>query len=454
MTTSSPTDTVVAGADRRTGGTPVSLLNAQYLPTSRDWRTAAGRADTPFAVDTFVRAAQQAEAAGFDALFQADFSGVNRAGLRAGPPLTVFEPFQVAAIVAGATSRIAVMPTVSTLHTHPSSFARSLASLDRISAGRAWVNVVSSFRSGTAIGVRREVPRDRRHAQTEEFIEVARALWASWPPAANAPDPATDRFVREDLITDVDHHGEFYDQSGPIDMAPYSAAFPFTLQATSSLAGLRLAARTADGVFAGTATLGAARELRRILREQARLAGRPADSVALLPGSYIQVVGSREEAERLSRSRYHNIQALGAQRALDELRTRYPGLRLDGASPGGRLPADALPEDPDAVFAAFGSRYLPLWDLARTPGQTAAEFAAEVLALSEHASFIGTPEQIGDELRRWYDDGGVDGFQTILGNDFEALCERVIPRFRGDDARGAHGGAQPYPVNRPAHRTA
>ncbi|MCM2393672.1 hypothetical protein NBG84_36305, partial [Streptomyces sp. CWNU-1] len=172
------------------------------------------------------------------------------------------------------------------------------------------------------------------------------------------------------------------------------------------------------------------------------------------PGSYIQVVGSREEAERLSRSRYHNIQALGAQRALDELRTRYPGLRLDGASPGGRLPADALPEDPDAVFAAFGSRYLPLWDLARTPGQTAAEFAAEVLALSEHASFIGTPEQIGDELRRWYDDGGVDGFQTILGNDFEALCERVIPRFRGDDARGAHGGAQPYPVNRPAHRTA
>ncbi|MCM2393671.1 LLM class flavin-dependent oxidoreductase, partial [Streptomyces albipurpureus] len=263
MTTSSPTDTVVAGADRRTGGTPVSLLNAQYLPTSRDWRTAAGRADTPFAVDTFVRAAQQAEAAGFDALFQADFSGVNRAGLRAGPPLTVFEPFQVAAIVAGATSRIAVMPTVSTLHTHPSSFARSLASLDRISAGRAWVNVVSSFRSGTAIGVRREVPRDRRHAQTEEFIEVARALWASWPPAANAPDPATDRFVREDLITDVDHHGEFYDQSGPIDMAPYSAAFPFTLQATSSLAGLRLAARTADGVFAGTATLGAARELRR-----------------------------------------------------------------------------------------------------------------------------------------------------------------------------------------------
>lgn len=439
MTTSSPTGTVSAGAGRRTGATPTVLLNAQYLPTSRDWRTAAGRADSPFELDTFVRAAQRAEDAGFDALFQADFSGVNRAGLRAGPPLTVFEPFQVAAIVAGATSRLAVMPTVSTLHTHPSSFARGLASLDRISAGRAWVNVVSSFRSGTAIGVQRAVPRERRHIQTEEFIRVARELWASWPPAANVPDPATDRFIREDLITDVEHHGEFYDQSGPIDMAPYSANFPFTLQATSSLEGLRLAARTADGVFAGTATLGAARELRRILREETRRAGRPADSVALLPGSYIHVVGTREEAERLSRAQYHSIHAFGGQRALDELRTRYPGLRLDGVSPGGRLPPGALPEDPDEVFATFGSRYLPLWDLARTPGRTVAEFAAEVLTLSEHARFIGTPEQIGDELRRWYDADGVDGFQIILGNDFDALCERVIPRFRGDDARVPRG---------------
>ncbi|RMI31600.1 LLM class flavin-dependent oxidoreductase, partial [Streptomyces triticirhizae] len=256
--------------------TPTLLLNAQYLPTSRDWRTEAGRADSPFLVDTFVREARRAEEAGFDAFFQADFSGVNRAALRAGPPLTVFEPFQAAALIASATSRIAVLPTVSTLHTHPFSAARSLASLDRISRGRAWVNVVSSFRSGTAIGITRATPPERRHAQTEEFLDVLRRLWASWPPEANRPDPARDRFVREELIQDVVHHGTFYEQTGPLDMAPYSAAFPFVLQATSSLAGLRLAARTGDGVFAGTPTLGAARALRAILRAETRAAGRPA----------------------------------------------------------------------------------------------------------------------------------------------------------------------------------
>ena len=58
--------------------------------------------------------------------------------------------------------------------------------------------------------------------------------------------------VRDDLIADVDYSGDFYEQHGPIDTAPYSAEFPFTLQATSSMQGSRLAARTADAVFAGT----------------------------------------------------------------------------------------------------------------------------------------------------------------------------------------------------------
>ncbi|MFE9248978.1 LLM class flavin-dependent oxidoreductase [Streptomyces sp. NPDC007088] len=431
MTTSPPTAAGRTGSGRA-AGTPTVLLNAQYLPSSRDWRTEAGRADSPFLLDTFVREARKAEAAGFDAFFQADFSGVNRAGLRAGPPLTVFEPFQAAAVIAGATERIAVMPTVSTLHTHPSSFARSLASLDRISGGRAWVNVVSSFRPGTAIGVRRAVGPERRHVQTEEFLDVARRLWASWPPSANLPDPATDRFVREDLITDLDHHGEFYEQSGPLDMAPYSAAFPFTLQATSSLEGLRLAARTADGVFAGTPTLGAAKELRRILRREAGEAGRGADDVALLPGCYLDIARTPEEAEGLLRARREAARAADGQQALKELRGRFSGLRLDQVGPADPLPRDVLPQDPDEVFAKLGSRYLPLWDLAREPGLTVREFTARVAALSEHARFVGTPEQIGDELRRWYDEGGVDGFQTILGNDFDALCERVVPRFLGD----------------------
>ncbi|MFD6095837.1 LLM class flavin-dependent oxidoreductase [Nocardiopsis flavescens] len=424
---------------------PVLLLNTQYLPASRDWRTPEGRADSPFAVDTFLRAAQRAEEAGFDAFFHADFSGVDRANLRSGPPVNAFEPFQLAALVAAATSRIAVMPTVSTLHTHPFAFARGLASLDRIARGRAWVNVVSSFRSGTAIGMRREVPRERRHLQTEEFLAVARKLWASWPPEALEPDPAGDRYIRDDLVTDVDHRGEFYEQSGPIDMAPYSARFPFTLQATSSLEGLRLAARTADAVFAGTPTQGAARELRRVLREEAVRAGRAPDSVALLPGAFLRVAAGPEEAGRLAfAERQARARGAGGSSAVEVLRARFPGLRLEGSAPGDRITAGLLPEDPDLVLAAHGSRYLPLWDLvwgtAGGGARTVGGLAERALALNEHAHFSGTPEQIAARLRRWHEEGAVDGFQFILGNGFEAVCAEIAPALRHGTTTG---GARP-----------
>lgn len=430
--------TTSAGASRVR---PLTLLNAQYLPSSVDWRTDEGRRLSPFSPDTFIEAAQRAEAAGISALFQADFSGVNRASIRQGPPINAFEPFQLAALVARETSEIAVMPTVSTLYTHPFSFARGLASLDRIAEGRAWVNVVSSFRSGTAIGMKREVPRDRRHAQTEELLAVARKLWASWPPAATVPDPDSGRFVRDELISDVEHEGEFFEQLGPIDMAPYSAAFPFTLQATGSLAGLGLAARTADAVFAGTPTLAAAKALRGVLREETVRAGRPAGAVKLLPGAFIHIVDGPYAADRVRAHRSLRDRAgLGAG-AVSRLRVEVLRARLIAAFPGlapvrdldpaAAVPADLVGEQPAGVLESLGSRYLPFWGLAQE-GIDVGAFVEEALNLGEHAQFVGTAEQIGDELRRWFDEGGVDGFQFILGNDFDALLERVVPRVLGE----------------------
>lgn len=404
---------------------PKLLLNAQYLPSSVDWRS-ADEHTSPFSIHTFIEEAQRAEAAGFDALFQADFSGVNRAALRSGPPLTVFEPFQAAAIIATSTTSLAVMPTVSTLHTHPFSFARSLSSLDRISNGRAWINVVSSFRPGTGIGSQRIISRAQRHEQTTEFLDVARRLWHSWPPAANSPDTATDRYIRDDLVIDIDHHGEFYDQPGPIDMPPLSAHFPFTLQPTSSLEGLQLAARTADGVFAGTPTLGAAKALRRILQDQASQAGRAADAVALLPGCYLQVVDSETET-RLKSAAQHRLKTGSASAATWQLKQRFPLLQIEELTATDPLPADVLPEDPLDVLAQFSTHYLPIWDILQNTRPTVGELAAGVLDLAEHAKFIGTPERIADDLVQWIETGAVDGFQIILGTGFDSVVNQIVP---------------------------
>ncbi|PXA77076.1 LLM class flavin-dependent oxidoreductase [Auritidibacter sp. NML100628] len=407
---------------------PLFLLNAQFLTTSRDWRTSGGQ-DSPFDVGTFIRQARKAEAADIDAVFEADFSGVNRAALRSGPPLRVFESFQMSALVAASTERIAVMPTISTMHAHPFDFARSLASLDRISQGRAWINIVSSFRSGTGLGLSHSVPRERRHEQTEEFVNVARRLWTSWPPEAN--EASARGFIRSELITDLDHHGEFYDQPGPIDMPPMSRDFPFTLEATSSLAGVRLAARTADAIFAGTPTLGAAQQLRAIMRTEAENAGRSADDLLLLPGMFVNVTGSAAEADAIVAADRQRIELFArSSNGISQLQATYPGLHLDGLSSSDPVSPTILPADPSSVLAEHGTRYLPLWDLAQRPGQTLGEFAADAFSLGEHARMIGTAEQIANEIVKWYREDGVDGFQFILGNDFDSLCEQILPAIR------------------------
>ncbi|MDQ1102998.1 LLM class flavin-dependent oxidoreductase [Nocardioides zeae] len=409
---------------------PLVLLNAAYLSSSRDWRTPAGRDTSPFEVSTFVREARQAEAAGVDVFFQADFSGVQRASIRSGPPVNAFEPFQLAALVASATDAIAVMPTVSTLHTHPFTFARNLASLDRIARGRAWVNVVSSFRSGTGLGVTRTDRRGDRHAQTEEFVTLARKLWRSWPPEALVADAASGTFVATELIEDVGHQGEFYAHEGPIDMAPFSAAFPFTLQATTSLAGLALAARTADGVFAGTPTRRAAHLLRTVLQDEARAAGRPPDAVRLLPGAFLHLVDDRREAARLRRARTGGTVDRAA--AVLAFAQRHPRLDLTDLRPRAPVPLDLVPPTPAETLATLGSAYLPVWDLVHgtEPAADLGDLAVRSAAWGEHAQFVGTVEEVLDELTEWITGGAVDGFQLILGNRFDLLTEEVVPTLK------------------------
>ncbi|RMI29569.1 hypothetical protein EBN88_27460, partial [Streptomyces triticirhizae] len=159
-----------------------------------------------------------------------------------------------------------------------------------------------------------------------------------------------------------------------------------------------------------------------------------------------RITATPEEAAGLLDAQRRRAHAGGGRPALDALRARFPRLPLGDAGPADPLPADLLPETPDEVFATLGSHYLPLWDLARQPGLTVGRFAAEAALLGEHARFVGTPEQLGAELRRWFDEDGVDGFQFILGNDFDALCSRVVPLLRGETPRGRH----PHPRRTPS----
>lgn len=402
---------------------PVLVLNVHFLSSGHAWRSGKEDGRNPHRLETHLKQARQAAEAGIDILFQAYFSGVNRERVRRGPWNPPFEPFQLAAVTTAAVPGITVMPTVSTLHTHPFTTARALASLDRLSQGRVAFNLVTSFRSGSAVGVRRTIAREQRHAQTREYIDLLRALWQSWPPEANVPDLESGRFIRDDLIADVEHAGEFYQQHGPLDLPPLSRQFPQLMVPAGSLAGLRLAAQTADYVFGAAPTLSAAKRLRAALRSETAAAGRDPSSVRLVLGNYIYVDGANGP-QRPDAVRDEDLLAL--QQALVK---DIPSLGIDKLALSDPLPV-LFPDSPEETLRSCGTRASGLWELARRPDQSVREFLAAAALQGEHPSFTGSAEQIAAELTRWIHEGGADGFQFILGNDFDALCETIVPALR------------------------
>jgi len=187
--------------------------------------------------------AQRAETALFDSLFLADQLALG--GDVAQAPRTWLEPITVLAAVAAATARIGLIATASTTYTEPFNLARQFASIDHISNGRAAWNIVTSWLATAAenYGGSGQVSHAYRYARGEEFMEVVKALWVSW--AADAVvDYRTDGiYARADRIRAINHRGDFYHVSGPLNLPRCPQGRPVLVQAGSSDTGRGFAAR-------------------------------------------------------------------------------------------------------------------------------------------------------------------------------------------------------------------
>ncbi|MET0189303.1 MAG: LLM class flavin-dependent oxidoreductase, partial [Pseudonocardia sediminis] len=171
----------------------------------------------------------------------------------------------VAALLAPLTSRIGLVPTVTTTHTEPFHVANALATLDHDSLGRAGWRVQVSARADEARhlgrralpGVRREhldTPETARVVQelfdeAADAVEVARRLWDSWEDDAEIRDDATNRFVDRDKLHYIDFSGDHFDVRGPAITPRPPQGHPLVTVLAHREVPYRLAARSADVVF-------------------------------------------------------------------------------------------------------------------------------------------------------------------------------------------------------------
>ncbi|MFI2200960.1 LLM class flavin-dependent oxidoreductase [Streptomyces sp. NPDC020192] len=377
----------------------------------------------------YVRLARIAERGTFDSLFLAD--GPQLWGNLAQRPAGALEPLTLLTALATATERIGLIATASTSYNSPYNLARTFASLDIISGGRAGWNIVTTAGAEAArnFGLSEEPPHAERYARAADFLDVALKLWDSWEDDAIVADKAAGVWGDDSKIHPPRHRGPYFSVAGALNVPRTPQGYPLLVQAGSSEDGRAFAARYAEAVFTAQQTLADAQAFYADLKSRTAQAGRNPEHIKVLPG-IVPVLGSTEAearaAERLLEN--HIVYDHGVVR-LESLLQLPPGtLEL-----GSELPADLPPES--AVEGAK-SRYTLVVELARRERLTVRQLIGRLGGGRGHLTFAGTPEQVADQIETWFTRGAADGFNimpAVLPSGLDAFVEHVVPLLR---ARG------------------
>lgn len=412
------------------------------------WRHPGAHRDPATDADILRHIAREGEDAGLDYLFFGDW-------LATGPDLEFRDPYLLARIdpvsavhfLAGVTSRIGLIATVNTTYADPYTTARSLASLDVLTRGRAGINLVTGAEPRAAGNHGRDAHADNetRYDRAEEFVEALRRLWDSWSEDAWIADADRGVLIDPEGLRAADLRGAQVRVTGPLNVArPPQGRIPI-VHAGTSPRSRALAATEADLALTAAPTLAEAIATRRLLRDIAAEAGRSPDALKVI-APVLPVVGDTDAAAKRIVQTLLGLVPLaeGHQQA----RAAFPPNRTIGAL------ADALDvsrEDPlrEATFDArvttaeaerLGERGAALIErLDRIAGlgvRTGDPLTWRhlVAAHAVPAAFVvGDAGTIADHFELWREEGAADGFNVLSAfqpAQFEAFTRIAAPELR------------------------
>jgi FMN-dependent oxidoreductase (nitrilotriacetate monooxygenase family) len=424
--------------------------------TQNGWRHPDLPGDASIDVDWYRETARRAEAAKFDFVFMVDSPYITPD--TAPHFLNRLEPLTALAAVAGATSRIGLIATLTTSYNEPFNVARQFASLDLISHGRAGWNVVTTGLEGAARNYGREEHIDHtvRYRRAHEHLAVVQGLWDSYEDDAFPRDKEKGVFLDKTKQHALNHRGEFFSVAGPLNISRSKQGQPVIFQAGSSDDGRDLAAAKAEGIYANSDNFEEARAFYRDIKERTVAKGRDPNHLLIFPGIAPIIADTDEEARR----REEEINGkLDLKKALVQLGrpfnyhdfSKYP---VDGPFPDlGDLGANGYRGAADRIKRVARDEKLTL-------RETAWRFAAR------ESPFVGSPLTIANTIEHWFREGAADGFNVRASSppDFTAFLEKVVPllqkrglfrtEYEHDTLRGHLG--LPIPRNRyalPARNT-
>ncbi|MET4156733.1 LLM class flavin-dependent oxidoreductase [Agromyces sp. PvR057] len=366
----------------------VALDGAGWHPAA--WRDPSARPTELFSRRYWSDLVQTAERADIDFVTIEDALGLQTSTLWSADDRTDqvrgrLDALLIASFVAPVTSRIGLVPTVTTTHTEPFHVATGLQTLDFASRGRAgWRPQLSGSPHEAAHFGRRTVPTVDVEAllagdseqirpgfdEAREVVEVVRRLWDSWEDDAIIRDAETGRFIDRTKIHGAEFVGEHISVHGASIVPRSPQGQPLVAVLGHQTIPYELAATSADLVF----------------------------------------VTPHDDAQSAS---------ILAEVRDAETRTGRAGRPLS-------VLADVLvvlESTPEAARAA----------LERLDEQNGSPVASDALV------FAGTPEQLLERIHAWtalgYD--GVRIRPARLPRDLEQLADWVLPALGRSDAAGS-----------------
>jgi FMN-dependent oxidoreductase (nitrilotriacetate monooxygenase family) len=332
------------------------------------------------------------------------------------------DPLIVLAAMAASTNYLGLASTISTSYFHPFAVARTMATLDHLSGGRAAWNIVTSFQQAEAsnFGLTDQLSRDERYDRADEFLEVACKLWDSWDDDALVLDVEKPEFANPNLVKPINHSGKWFDVRGPLNVSRSPQGRPVFIQAGASERGRDFAARWAEIIFVTHASIESAKEFYREMKARAAKAGRDPDQMKILPGM-VPVVG---ETAAIADDKRKLIDGLADPRA--GLSTLSYHLDIDLS----QFPQDRVL--PTLDVPGVQGHYKEVAELTQRRGLTLAQ-AGKQYGVGPLREFFGTGANVADRMEEWFSAGACDGFMVqmpYVPGGLEDFVRLVIPELR------------------------
>jgi FMN-dependent oxidoreductase (nitrilotriacetate monooxygenase family) len=322
-------------------------------------------------------------------------------------------------LMARATKHLGLGATLSTTFHNPYHLARTLASLDLLSNGRACWNVVTSSTDFEArnFGMDGLPAKEDRYDHGDEVLEACCALWDCWQDDALVMDKASGLFIDPAKVRYANYEGRTVRTRGPLSIPRSPQGRPVLMQAGSSPRGRAFAARWAEAIFVKNAGTASAVAFYDDIKSRMAAHGRKPQDCAIL-SSLSVILG---ETDSIARERADHLASL----ASTELTMAWNSAMLGADLARARDESDVAATK---GHQGHGGIEDEIRQIIKDEGVSFAEVAKRTRGV-----VVGTAATVADEMQALFEVGGCDGFviwPTVFPSMFEEFGRLVVPELQ------------------------